>query len=396
LGCGSTSDMHHCTAPDPQGGGAARAMQKVMRRAGIAAGDVDYVNAHGTSTSLGDVAETLAIKQALGERAQQIPVSSTKSTTGHLLGAAGALEADIQQLDNWAKELAKVIPDLVEPESWKPQGEGSVRAVGGTIIVQHSREMQEKVDTLLGEVFPGRIAVKTTVKTLAARLPSPGPQVDWPQEAEPQPAANEARILAALDKDCNLDVSERPLGEVIEKLSEQGQITVWIDHKALTDAGVGTDTPVTRSMQRVKLCMALKRVLEELDLTYVLRNEALVITSKTEAESMLTTKVYPIFDLVGSISSESSVGAAARLNVLGITGNDFVRRSVPHAGSDFAALIDSITANIPPTTWDEVGGPGAIQGFVNSGALVISQTTEVHEEIAEYLRALREVAVAQR
>ncbi|MGH7639942.1 MAG: beta-ketoacyl-ACP synthase II [Candidatus Dormibacteria bacterium] len=93
LGCGSTSDMHHFTAPDPQGGGAARAMQKVMRRAGIAAGDVDYVNAHGTSTSLGDVAETLAIKQALGERAQQIPVSSTKSTTGHLLGAAGALEA---------------------------------------------------------------------------------------------------------------------------------------------------------------------------------------------------------------------------------------------------------------------------------------------------------------
>jgi 3-oxoacyl-[acyl-carrier-protein] synthase II len=93
LGCGSTADMYHFTAPDPRGNGAARAMQKVMRKVGIAAEDVDYINAHGTSTPLGDLAETLAIKQALGDRASQIPVSSTKSMSGHLLGAAGALEA---------------------------------------------------------------------------------------------------------------------------------------------------------------------------------------------------------------------------------------------------------------------------------------------------------------
>ena len=93
LGCGATSDMYHFTAPDPQGHGAARAMQKVMRTAGLAPEDIDYVNAHGTSTPLGDLAETLAIKQALGDRARQIPISSTKSMSGHLLGAAGALEA---------------------------------------------------------------------------------------------------------------------------------------------------------------------------------------------------------------------------------------------------------------------------------------------------------------
>ncbi|MGA7361601.1 MAG: beta-ketoacyl-[acyl-carrier-protein] synthase II, partial [Candidatus Dormiibacterota bacterium] len=93
LGCGSTADMYHFTAPDPHGNGAARAMQKVMRKSGISPEDVDYVNAHGTSTPLGDMAETLAIKQALGDRASEIPVSSTKSMSGHLLGAAGALEA---------------------------------------------------------------------------------------------------------------------------------------------------------------------------------------------------------------------------------------------------------------------------------------------------------------
>ncbi len=93
LSCGSSADMYHFTAPDPEGRGAARAMRQALRKAGLVAEDVDYVNAHGTSTQLGDLAETLAIRQALGDRADQVAVSSTKSMTGHLLGAAGAMEA---------------------------------------------------------------------------------------------------------------------------------------------------------------------------------------------------------------------------------------------------------------------------------------------------------------
>ena len=93
-GYASTSDAHHLTAPEPSGRGAARAMELALKDAGIEASDVLYVNAHGTSTPLNDRAETNAIKTALGdELAAKIPVSSTKSAIGHLLGAAGAVEA---------------------------------------------------------------------------------------------------------------------------------------------------------------------------------------------------------------------------------------------------------------------------------------------------------------
>jgi 3-oxoacyl-[acyl-carrier-protein] synthase II len=93
LGYGATCDGFHLTAPHPEGIEAARAISLAIADAGLSAVDVDYVNAHGTSTQLNDRSETAALKLALGERAADIPVSSTKSAIGHLLGAAGAVEA---------------------------------------------------------------------------------------------------------------------------------------------------------------------------------------------------------------------------------------------------------------------------------------------------------------
>ena len=93
LGFGMSADAHHMTAPLENGDGARRCMISAMSNAGINADQVNYVNAHGTSTPLGDVAETIAIKRALGDHAKNIVVNSTKSMTGHLLGGAGGLES---------------------------------------------------------------------------------------------------------------------------------------------------------------------------------------------------------------------------------------------------------------------------------------------------------------
>jgi len=92
IGYGATADAFHITQPDPTGAGAVGSMERAIKEAGIGKDEIDYINAHGTSTEVGDVAETKAIKKLFGEHAYKMLVSSTKSMTGHLLGAAGAVE----------------------------------------------------------------------------------------------------------------------------------------------------------------------------------------------------------------------------------------------------------------------------------------------------------------
>ena len=98
LGYGVTCDSHHMTAPDEEGSGAARAMRAALSDSGLTVEDIDYINAHGTATPVNDVTETRAIKAVFGNRAYTIPVSSTKSMTGHTLAAAGALEGIVSFL----------------------------------------------------------------------------------------------------------------------------------------------------------------------------------------------------------------------------------------------------------------------------------------------------------
>lgn len=117
IGYGASCDAYHITAPDPEGTGAAMAMRLALDDAGLAPDKVDYINAHGTSTPLGDKLETLAIKEVFGEHARKLAVSSTKSMTGHLLGSAGGLEAAVCALSI----TRGVIPPTINMEEPDPE-----------------------------------------------------------------------------------------------------------------------------------------------------------------------------------------------------------------------------------------------------------------------------------
>jgi 3-oxoacyl-[acyl-carrier-protein] synthase II len=115
VGYGSTSDAYHMTAPSEDGDGGRRVMAMAIRKAGIAPDQVDYINAHGTSTPYNDRLETLAIKNCFGEHARKLVISSTKSMTGHLLGGAGGLEAGVSALAVYHQVVPPTI-NLDEPD----------------------------------------------------------------------------------------------------------------------------------------------------------------------------------------------------------------------------------------------------------------------------------------
>ncbi|HEV2219617.1 MAG TPA: beta-ketoacyl-ACP synthase II [Casimicrobiaceae bacterium] len=114
-GYGMSADAHHITAPPEDGDGAFRSMRNAIRNAGMTAADIDYINAHGTSTPLGDIAECIAVKRAFGDHVSKLAVSSTKSMTGHLLGAAAGIEAVFTVL-SLRDQVAPPTANLVNPD----------------------------------------------------------------------------------------------------------------------------------------------------------------------------------------------------------------------------------------------------------------------------------------
>lgn len=140
VGYGSTADAYHLTQPSPEGEGASRAMEAAISDADISPSDVDYINAHGTSTPLNDKFETMAIKNTFGEHAYKLAVSSTKSMTGHLLGAAGAVEIVATLLSVYNDE----IPPTINYENPDPECDLDYvpnRAVKRTVNIALSNSM---------------------------------------------------------------------------------------------------------------------------------------------------------------------------------------------------------------------------------------------------------------
>jgi general secretion pathway protein D len=269
---------------------------------------------------------------------------------------------------------------------------------------------------------------------------------DWLRDQNSRLTPAEMEIQSALKTEVDVRFENRPLGEVLETMGRMAGVNVYLDPQGLHAEGITTDEPVTINLtQPISLRSALNLILEPLHLSYVIQNEVLRITSEQTRDSDTYPRVYNVADLVipipnfmpsyniglpgalreainatGQVRQTSSIqpvpmtfashdpGDAGGTNasVLAQMGSSGMLPGVTSRSSsspmgmapgnlggatmaDFDTLIDLITQTIAPTTWDTVGGPGSIEGFPTNLSLVISQTQEVHEQVADLLDQLR-------
>src|SRR5690606_35193035 len=142
VGGGMSADAHHITAPHPEGNGAKNVMIEALKDANLQPEDIDYINVHGTSTPLGDIGETKAIKAVFGEHSYKLNISSTKSMTGHLLGAAGAIEAIASLLAVQHQTIPPTINHFTDDEE-----------LDNRLNFTFSEPQKRKVDVVMSNTF---------------------------------------------------------------------------------------------------------------------------------------------------------------------------------------------------------------------------------------------------
>ena len=216
---------------------------------------------------------------------------------------------DAEAVADVAQEMAPGTPGLRNAEL-------TARTTGYTASILATREMRHKGtnDSLF------QVELSNVPSPDDPPIVYPGPEI-WQLITErrkkfkavdlKENGASEAKILAALDEKTDLDFAEQPLSDVVDYLKQRHSIEIQLDKKALTDSGIGSEVPITRALKGITLRSALKLLLGELDLTYVVRNEVLMITSKSEAEQMLSNRVYPVADLIVPITPPRNLSGPA-------------------------------------------------------------------------------------
>ena len=234
---------------------------------------------------------------------------------------------------------------------------------GEVLVILQTQDAQEKIAAFLGEL---RAAIESAA----------GGKENHDPLYVPRRGPAEQKIEAALNGPADVTFKKAPLTDVVRCLADRYKIEVRLDRKALSEAGIGTDTAVTKHVKGTTLKAALRLMLHEFGLAYVIEDEVLLITTTEAAEQREITVIYPVADLV-------------------VTGRDENGRDI----TDFESLMDLIYSTVDPTTWPDVGGPMPLSHFSVGKAhfLVIPQMQEVHEDIAAMLTGLREAkrAMAQ-
>lgn len=187
--------------------------------------------------------------------------------------------------------------------------------------------------------------------------------------AEAPPPAGKAAIEAALDRPTQIEFVESPLSDVVDFLKDYHGIEIQLDQRALGEAGVATDAPITKNLKNLSLRSALNLTLRDLHLAWTLRDEVLLVTTPEQAAANLTTRVYDVFDLVACYDKDDE------------------------PWDDYDTLVYQIRATVEPTTWRCVGGPASIAGasLGTARVLIVRQTPEAHREIAMLLESIREI-----
>lgn len=274
-----------------------------------------------------------------------------------LLGPTGSTPGRVPAAAEF-DDLTELIMQTLSPESWDHVGgPGSIEFLpwcGCLAVSQTGREHEQIVAFLemyrdLRRMYEHRMGVNLPQSMYVGRD-------GWTDDLR-------ARLEANVDE---LNVKDRPLNEVVKRLAKRYRLPMLLDERALDIAGIETKTPVTIRANREPLAKALRRMLEELELTWIYGHETVVITTVEHADYSLMTRIYP---LVHAVPTEQDKQAIVR------------ERLLPR-------LRAVIIEQIGPDTWDEVGGPGSISTIAHPPALVVSQTTRTHEQLETFLSKL--------
>lgn len=250
--------------------------------------------------------------------------------------------------------LINLIQTTIDTKSWHDSGGDVAPApfpTGQFLLVTATRETHDGVVDLLAQIRA--VAANRSART-------------------PQSSTGAAAIEAALKSPTSLEFVETPLKEVIDFLKERHKIEIQIERRELETLGVSLETQVTKKLKGISLRSALNLILDDLGLNYVVRNEVLLITSPTRAESeeFLAVRVYDVADLV------------------------VYKDEKGRPRDDYDMLVNTIQAAVGPRSWNGNGGSGTVTGasFGAAKVLVVAATLETHEKVAEFLAKIREVA----
>ena len=298
-----------------------------------------------------------AVAQAPDEKPADAPELVVKT---YAVGDIVVRHDDTGNVTYDAESLQEIITATIEPVAWDTNGgPGTIEVAPGdnkTLVVKQTAEVHQRVGKLLS-------LLRLVAQETAANRTITGYGEPFKHDPETE------KLQKALARKVDLDFHEKPLGEAVAFLRESYALNVRIDKKALDDIGIGPDMPVTFRIKGIALRAALRLMLRQVDLSYLVSDGTLMIATPEAAENSLSMAVYPLGDLVGERDKSGQMTY------------------------DFEPLTELITDIVRPATWDCAGGPGSITParFDNLRALVVSQTADVHEELTVLLRSLRAI-----